>query len=221
MFCSEAYRGPHRNPAWYVPENADPVLEVYRLYDRIYGDVRRSFPEARIMIATGLHQDPHGELTFYWRLRNHVEFLRAIQVTFSRVEPRMSRDFLIVCKDEAEAREAARVLNTARVDDGVPLFEVDNRGSDLFVMLTYSKEIRLQTTFSVLGTQYGTLARHVAFVALKNGEHNGHGYFLDTGLESGSAPAEFPLKDIPARVLAAFGFTGSPDPGTCRQQMRS
>jgi len=46
-------------------------------------------------------------------------------------------------------------------------------------------------------------------VALKNGEHNGRGYFLDTGLRKGEAPAEFPLKEIPARILSALGLAPS------------
>jgi hypothetical protein len=211
MFCSHAYHGPHRNPAWYVSEEEDPVLEVYRLYDRIVGDVRRSFPSARIMIATALHQDPHGEVTFYWRLRNHAEFLSSIGVPFTHVEPRMSRDFLVVCANEFQTAEAARVLSSAQIE-GRQMFEVDNRGKDLFVMLTYPKEIDPQTTFSVEGREHGALAPQVVFVALKNGEHNGYGYFLDTGLNRDDTPAEFPLKEIPSRVLAAFGFVGSASP---------
>lgn len=208
MFCSDAYQGPNRNPAWYVSEEEDPVLEVYRLYDHILGEVRTSFPSARIMIATALHQDPHGEVTFYWRLRDHARFLHSIGVPFTRVEPRMSRDFLVVCEDTSQATEAARVLNATRIND-LPMFEVDNRGKDLFVILAYPKEIGPQTSYSVQGRDQGLLAPHVVFVALKNGEHNGHGYFLDSGIEKNSAPANFPLKEIPSRVLAAFGFSFS------------
>ena len=49
----------------------------------------------KIIIATGLHQQPHEHLTFYWRLKEHVKFAEMIGIkNFSEILPRMSRDFL-------------------------------------------------------------------------------------------------------------------------------
>lgn len=204
MYCSAAYDGPHRNPRWYVQHGVDPVLEAYELYDHIVGAVRRAFPGARLMLATGLHQVPHGEVTYYWRLKSHAEFLRQTGLQFVEVEPRMSRDFLVRCASTDAAARATTHLQSALAADGVPLFEVDNRGSDLFVMLTYPHEIRPGLAFTIDGRTHGDLYTHVAFVALKNGEHNGTGYFLDSGAAQGSVPAEFPLSDMPRRVMEAL-----------------
>jgi hypothetical protein len=208
MFCAESYRGPHANPDWYVPRGVDPIREVYALYDHILGDVRRTFPGARIMLATGLHQVPHGEVTYYWRLKNHEEFLREVGIEFERVDPRMSRDFLVSCRDERQAARAAQVLQQAIASDGTPLFEVDNRGRDLFVMLTYPREITEDFAFSIADRHYRDLRSRVAFVALKNGEHSGTGYFLDSGAPQGEGPSEFPLADIPRRVMEALNVHG-------------
>jgi len=204
MFNSRAYDGEQRNPEWYVPPDADPVLEIYRLYDRILGQIRTSFPTARLMMATGLHQDPHPENTFYWRLLDHDAFLRKIGVPFVRVEPRMSRDFVVFCESAAQARRAEEIFGSARDSIGTPLFEVDNRGADLFVMLSYPLDIGDDFPFSVGDRNYGNLHRDVAFVAIKNGRHNGVGYYLDTGLPSGRSPARFPLKEIPQRICDAL-----------------
>jgi hypothetical protein len=209
MFCAAPYEGPHRNPKWYVRDGMDPVLESYHLYDRMVGNVCRAFPRARLMLATGLHQDPHPRSTFYWRLKDHSNFLRAAGVPFVSVEPRMSRDFLITCEDAPTAARAAEILNSATAGDGMQLFEVDNRGSDLFVMLTYSREITSTTGWTVLGREHRDLRQHVVFVALKNGQHNGVGYFLDTGTSRDTIRHQesvFPLKEIPARILEAFGL---------------
>src|SRR5207237_8114234 len=103
------YRGPNRNPPWYLPENVDPVLAIYQLYDEI---VARSLalPGApRVMIATGLHQDPVEEPVFYWRLREHAHFLRSIGCGFEAVEPRLSRDFAVSCADEGPASRTEAV----------------------------------------------------------------------------------------------------------------
>lgn len=212
MFCAAPYKGPHRNPNWYVAAGLDPVLESYKLYDRILGTICRMFPRARVMLATGLHQDPYPRSTFYWRLKAHAAFLRMIGVPFVNVEPRMSRDFLIQCADAAMARHAAEILNSATASDGMRLFDVDNRGSDLFVMFTYSREVTAGLGCTVLGREYSDLRQHVAFVAIKNGEHNGIGYFLDTGISRGEQDREevFPLKDMPARIFEAFGLPAAP-----------
>jgi hypothetical protein len=209
MFCADSYAGPHRNPEWYVPRGVDPVREVYELYDRILGDVRRAFPLARVMVATGLHQVPHGEVTYYWRLKDHAAFLRQIGVEFERVDPRMSRDFLVSCRDAEQAARTARVLQLAVAADGTPLFEVDNRGRDIFAMLVYAGPIERDFTFTVGSIVHRALHDNVAFVALKNGEHSGTGYFLDSGAAKGSVPAEFPLAEIPRRIIRALDLEAS------------
>lgn len=206
MFSSAAYDGEQRNPAWYAPPNIDPVLEVYALYDRIIGQMRSVFRQSRIMLATGLRQVPYLEQKYYWRLRNHQEFLRSIRVPFATVLPRMSRDFLVTCHDENEAKLAEHMLTQA-VADGVPLFTVDNRGTDLFVMLSYPYEIKPGLGFTVGGQRYNDLHPHVAFVAIKNGEHHGTGYFLDTGSPKGSLPAEFALTELPGLIANALGIS--------------
>ncbi|HKR33313.1 MAG TPA: hypothetical protein VJT10_00675, partial [Steroidobacteraceae bacterium] len=206
MYCAAPYEGPHRNPPWYVATGDDPVLESYRLYDTIIGQLRRAVP-ARLMLATGLHQVPHDERTFYWRLREHDAFLRSIGVPFVRVEPRMSRDFLVACADAQMARLAGERLAQAQALDGKPLFEVDNRGTDLFVMLTYPREITAEFRFRIEQREYAGLRDQVSFVALKNGEHDGVGYFLDTGYPRQALPAEFPLKQMPERIMNALGLS--------------
>jgi len=205
MFNSSAYDGPHRNPEWYAPTGQDPLLDVYRLYDRILGQVQRAFPEARLMLATGLHQVPYGETAFYWRLVDHVAVLRALDVPFESVEPRMSRDFLISCASVEEAAQAERRLLLVRAEDGQPIFTVDNRGTDLFVMLSYPHDIPADMAIIAGNERLANFRRYVAFVAIKNGEHDGIGYFSDSGCIGGLRTGRFPLSAIPERIRAALG----------------
>lgn len=204
MFSSAVYGGEMRNPNWYVGDGIDPLLDVYQAYDRILGDVIAAFPEARIMIATGLHQDPHPTVTYYWRLRDHATFLRKIGVPFAAVEPRMSRDFLVTCTDEIEAVKAEARLLAAVDGDGEALFEVDNRGRDLFVMLTYPKNIDASTQYLLGNEAFSDLSADVAFVAIKNGRHNGIGYFADIGQKLSPTADRFELKQVPQRIFEAF-----------------
>lgn len=205
MFSAAAYKGQRRNPEWYIKDGLDPVLEAYSAYDRIVGQIARTFPDARLMLATGLHQVPHEDATFYWRLKDHAKFLRHIGIPFERVEPRMSRDFLVVCSDAAHAEQSAKLLESVVHEDGTPLFEIENRGRDLFVTLSYPREIRPASRFTVQDRVFDCLHENVAFVALKNGEHNGIGYFLDTGNHAASSTV-FPLKEVPQRIMEALGL---------------
>lgn len=213
MFSSRCYQGELRNPGWYIQPGKDPLLDVYRLYDRVLGGLQARFPLSRLVLATGLHQDAHPEVTFYWRLRDHAEFLRQVGVPFRSVEPRMSRDFVVACSDAQEAEAAARRLCAARDEHGTPLFEVDNRGSDLFVMLTYAQDIPAGTRYRIDNDLYPDLRQHVAFVAIKNGQHNGEGYYVDTGAprvtDRPGARDVFPLCEIPARLVDALTSAGA------------
>ncbi|HET9448116.1 MAG TPA: hypothetical protein VFO35_17755, partial [Steroidobacteraceae bacterium] len=162
-----------------------------------------------IMVATGLRQVPFPQLTYYWRLKDHAAFLRSIGVEVESVEPRMSRDFLLSCADERQAERSAGRLARAVAADGVSLFEVDNRGKDIFVMLVYPHDVGAGMQFSIDGQRYDHLRESVAFVALKNGEHDRVGYFLDTGATRGGEPREFPLADMPRRIMQALNLEGS------------
>lgn len=204
MFSSAVYTGEMRNPAWYIRKEADPLLDVYRTYDNILGDVRHCFPDARLMIATGLHQDPHPELTYYWRLRDHAAFLTKIGIPFASIEPLMSRDFVIACADTGDAALAEAILASAVDEQGIRLFEIDNRGHDLFVMLSYPNDISATTRYTVRDQQFDNLKADVAFVAIKNGRHNGIGYFTDTGTPQSPEAPPFPLKELPDRIMRAF-----------------
>lgn len=203
MFSSAAYDGTLRNPDWYVRLGDDPVRDVYELYDHILATIIAHFPEYRIMLATGLHQVPYHEESFYWRLSDHEDFLRKIGVPFANVVPRMSRDFLVECRDKEQALDAERMLMMVRDMDRQPLFEVDNRGASLFVTLAYRHEITDETKYLVGNEERIGLRRAVSFVAIKNGHHDGIGYFLDTHAPASPPDAHFPLRDLPERIRAA------------------
>ena len=206
LFNSSAYSGENRNPAWYAAPGHDPLRDVYRLYDQLIGRIAKAFPDARLMLATGLHQEPYHATTYYWRLRDHAAFLARLGVEHIGVEPRMSRDFLITCADAQSAARAQSQLAAVCADDGTPLFEIDNRGRDLFVMLTYPNDIPPTMAAGSDTASIENLRDHVAFVAIKNGEHDGIGYFCDTGSGTALRGARINLRSMPDRVIEAFGL---------------
>jgi hypothetical protein len=179
LFNSKAYVGNIKNPEWYCLKDYDPLIHILSEYDKQIGELLKQ-KDLKIIIATGLHQQPHEYLTFYWRLKEHVKFAEMIGIkNFSEILPRMSRDFLVKFNKEADALNAEKLLNSffASKDD-TKIFDVDNRGISLFVELVYPNDIGDNDSIYSKETKF-TLEKfksYIAFVAIKNGEHNGIGY---------------------------------------------
>jgi len=178
LFNSEAYLGAQKNPEWYCPESYDPLIRVLKEYDALLG--RLDKVSERIILATGLHQQPHKHLTFYWRINEHKDFITKIGVkSVSELLPRMSRDFLVRFDSKEACAEAFIILDSLKMrSDGEKVFTIDNRGDSLFVELTYPNDI--SETDAIFSKEYTidvpNFKKYISFVAIKNGEHNGIGY---------------------------------------------
>lgn len=204
---SAACDAERRNPEWYVSPDADPVLEIYELYDMMLRELRQRFPNTRLIVATGLQQMPYPEVTYYYRLTDHEGFLSRAGISgVTAIEPRMSRDFLVRFESREAAGEAQALLQGATDEEGRPLFEeVDNRGEDIFVTLTYPREIHSSTAAHINGRVIEPLAEHTALVAIKNGHHHATGYVIDTGeTPETTRDRTVPLATLHDRILEAM-----------------
>ena len=179
LFNSDAYKGTIKNPEWYCPQACDPLINILSEYDMQIGRLLKQ-KDVKIIIATGLHQQPHEHLTFYWRLKEHVKFAEKIGIeNFTEILPRMSRDFLIKFNNEKDALNTEKLLNSFYSSkDDIKIFEVDNRGKSLFVELVYSNDIDQADSIYSKSSKFKleNYKSYLAFVAIKNGEHNGKGY---------------------------------------------
>ncbi|WP_178377088.1 alkaline phosphatase family protein [Chryseolinea serpens] len=205
MYNSQVYSGTQKNPEWYCPASEDPLLDILKEYDAILGRLIKL--DCRLFIATGLHQNPHEENTYYWRLRNHTEFLKLVGIQeFKSVVPRMSRDFLIECHSVAQAKQVQERLEEMSIPGSdEKIFTVDNRGESLFIELTYSQELNTGSFINAGKQNLGIdLFKYVSFVAIKNGEHDGIGYYIDTDRKQ--APSSInPVKNIFSEIVSSFG----------------
>lgn len=178
------------NPDWYVDAKADPIGEMLEVYDLILGDYL-SRGDADLVVATGLTQRPYDRIKYYYRLKDHAAFLRQIGIEFEDIAPRMTRDFLVGFTDaQAASRARTALVAITAGEKGLPLFgEVEERGRELFVTLTYPEEIGQSTMAHVSGRDV-PLAPHVAFVAIKNGMHDATGYAFFRGQVAANAPVD-------------------------------
>ena len=195
-----------KNPAWYIGKDDDPCLEMLKVYDEMLTDLLE-LPNTEIIIATGLSQKPYDQLKFYYRLKDHASFLEQVEVEFSDVVPRMTRDFLVSFDTEEQARIAEQQLSKILVNNEVKLFEeIDNRGKDIFVVLTYPSEITDKTMITYSDKQ-SRLSDLVTFVAIKNGEHQSKGFsYFSEGVSEFAPPQDSHVSKIHNTVLQFFGI---------------
>jgi hypothetical protein len=179
-----------RNPDWYIGADKDPVRDMLVIYDNIIEEYFK-FDDIEFIIATGLSQEPYDRLKFYYRLRDHKNFLERVGIDCVAVYPRMTRDFLIEFSDVTSMRKGVERLRSLRVEqDGILIFQdIEERGKSAFVTLSYPHEITSKTTVVADNVRF-QLSSEVVFVALKNGMHSSEGYaFFSRGVTK-YAPAD-------------------------------
>ena len=197
-----------KNPTWYINKDDDPFLEMLKVYDEMLLDLLK-LSNTQIIIATGLSQKPYEKLKFYYRLKDHASFLNLVGVEFTNVVPRMTRDFLISFDTAEQALQAEQKLSKIFVNNKVKLFEeIDNRGKDIFIVLTYPSEITKETMIHFSGKNL-LLSELVTFVAIKNGEHQSKGFaYFSDGISEFAPPQGSHVSKIHDTVTKFFGITG-------------
>ena len=174
FYSSKVINTPEENPEWYLSKKFDPLLEVFEVYDKLVGNYL-SMSNTELIIATGLSQEPASNNNFYYRLKNHSKFLKMLNIDFEDVHTRMTRDFLIIFRDMHDADKAQNILSGLEIKNNKFFGHIDRRGNEIFVTLTYSKQIDEKTILKFQDTEI-KMQNFVNFVAIKNGMHSSKGY---------------------------------------------
>ena len=168
-----------KNPQWYVKEEDDPIIDSIIFYDQILSEYKK-LDNYEIIMATGLSQIPYDREKYYYRLKDHKNFLKLLNISFDKVEPRMTRDFLITFKNNNDKNHATIKLNELNNINKKEIITCDVRENSIFVTLSIKTEIKKKDEIKIDGNNHILIHEHVVFVALKNGMHNQKGYFYST-----------------------------------------
>ena len=166
-----------KNPEWYVKKNDDPILEMLKVYDRILGNIMElKYP---FIVATGMSQQINEKKEFYYRLGNHQNFLNKLDITYDKLNTRMSRDFEIVFKTNKMRDHAYEIISSLfdRSSNMLLFEEIELREKSLFVTLTYCNELRNDSIMEY-NQQVFKLKNELDFIAVKNGKHQSKGYLF-------------------------------------------
>ena len=167
-----------KNPEKIIDKNKDPFKEMLEVYDDILKDY--FIHTENIIIATGLTQSIVKKPHYYYRLTDHKNFLKNLDLDFINVEPRMSRDFLIHFSDNNNRDKTYEKLRKIKINNEFIFGILDLRDKSIFVTLTYNKEIFKDDIINVNNKNF-KIYDQVVFVAFKNGYHNGKGFLFADG----------------------------------------
>ena len=174
IFCNNIKKV--ENPEWYIKKSEDPIEDMILFYDQILFEYTK-IENYTIMLATGLSQKPYDQTKYYYRLKNHSAFLKILEINYLKVEPRMTRDFLVSFSNKNDLDFAEKKFEEINSLNSQRIFKIDKRSDSIFVSFVISFEIKNTYTLVIRKNHTITLKNHVVFVALKNGMHSDEGYF--------------------------------------------
>ncbi len=196
LMNSKIIQTKNKNPSWYLNTRDDPLLDIYILYDffikHIYKISQKN--DYRLLIVTGLTQDPVLEPVFYYRLKNPEDFISNFNFLNFNVTSLMSRDFRVKFENNSDSHKFINIFQKLKINE-VPIFDIKKNDHDLFVTLSYPYEIKKNDEIKFENIKIN-LYNNINFVAIKNGLHNGNGYYLDTHKKSTNRPLKELFNDI-------------------------
>lgn len=165
-----------KNPSWYINKKYDPIFEMLKFYDEIIFEYQKN-KNYDLVIATGLRQVPYDRIKYYYRLKNHNDFLNKILVKYKNVIPKMSRDFIITFVDNESTNNAEKIFNQINQLNDKKIFYTDKRDNSIFVALIINDQIDDGYEILINNDISINFSEYVNFIAIKNGMHDQQGYF--------------------------------------------
>jgi len=179
LFNSNVVANVTKNPDWYLDKNHDPLLDAIKFYDNLLNDYLKK--KYDLLILTGLTQKPYDRKKFYYRLKKHRIFFNLLNISYSEILERMSRDFDIVFENSEDCDNAFRKLLNINNLNYKDIFFIEKKKNSLFVSLIFSEEVTKNMIIRVSKKKEIKFYDFVSFVALKNGMHDQKGFIFAHG----------------------------------------
>jgi hypothetical protein len=205
----EPERFPVPPPATDHPSLRHAIRDGYQAMDRLLGRFLRDYPDAVLVLCTGLSQQPWVETTkCTFRPRQFDTFLQfaRVRVDAGAVKPVMAEQFHVECPSSEEAALAETRFRELVVDDE-PLMVVKREGNNLFAGCRINDTAVLDRPVTRrsdgVRQRFGDLFYMIH--TMRSGRHHPDGVlWVRTGRHRVGS-ARVPLTDIAPTVLAHFG----------------
>jgi hypothetical protein len=182
------------------------VLHGYKSLDRLVGKVLRDYPQATVMMATALSQQPWDTTKCTYRPKDFDQLLRFAGVSDAyQIKPVMAEQFQIVLQDEAAALRVAALLDRLSVG-GSPLLYTKREDSSLFSgcsIMEYGHQG--DQVLRADGSRMPFDDLFYMIHGLRSGRHHRDGALWVRSAQHRVADDRVPLVQIAPAILRSFG----------------
>ena len=166
-----------KNPSWYL-KNIDPVYECLKSYDNVLGELKK-FKNKEFLILTGLSQSAIQSPVFYYNLKDPEFFFNLIDIKYTKILKRMSRDYTLFFNNVEDALQAKNKLNKIELNNK-KFFSIKNSDNKLYLELIYGLEIKNKEVLALNNDIRINIKENINFIAIKNSIHNQKGYLISS-----------------------------------------
>ncbi|SHK29783.1 hypothetical protein SAMN05443637_104283 [Pseudonocardia thermophila] len=186
---------------------AEAVLHGYESMDRLLAKIMADYPDALLILATALSQEPWTDTEKRtYRPRDFAELLAFARVSGGVAKPMMAEQFVVALPGEQAAIRAEEQLRALVTDGGEPVLKVDRDGDQLQVG---ARRAAAADGAVVINPETGARRRHdelfYAIHTTRSGRHHRDGALWFRTGEHRVVPGRVPLTDIAPTILEHFG----------------
>ena len=166
-----------------VNDGADPISYGYSSYDMILGkllDYVHENDDVTLIIASAFTQEPYllsecqGGMNYY-RLKDHLKFLKSLEIYNVNTYPMMSRDWQVTSDNHAVLNKIFQILKTIKVQ-GTALFHVSqNSDHSLFISTAITRAVSDHEMVMFQDKALGKFNDLFTNIAIKSGHHISEG----------------------------------------------
>lgn len=158
----------------------DPYSKYLKELDFLLGEFKNQKKDS-LLILSGLSQKIIEKPIYYYRLKNHDNFLKLFQIKYHKIQPLMSRDFKIFFENKNDLQSCINKLANFKCSNNTNLFGEFKIIEDktLFVSSTYPNKII--NDYFMYDNKKFFLADIFNFIAIKNSIHSENCYYNTFG----------------------------------------
>jgi hypothetical protein len=196
------------------PSLQNAILHGYQAMDRLLGRFLADYPDAVLMIATGLSQQPWTDTTkCTFRPRKFETLLEfaGVGVAASAVKPVMAEQFHVECPDDESAAQTEWRFRDLALDDE-PVMAVKREGNNVFAGCRVTDQGVLDRPVTRRSDgdhrRFGDLFYMIH--TMRSGRHHPDGVLWVRNGRHAIVPEKAPLTDIAPTILEHFGVACPP-----------
>ncbi len=194
-----------RSPDCHIGDN--PVLWGYQKIDELLGWIVDKLPDATIVIAGGLSQQPYLDQEIsggrnYYRLIDHQAFVFEVLNEDYLCSPLMNREWILHAGSSDAASEAARKLEEIKLNQE-SIFSTIVIASDVFIKTRIERYVKPNERFDRPSRNSFDFYRFFARTALKSADHIPESILWVSNTSAPILrPAEIQIEDYKDLILA-------------------